>query len=28
MREAGVTTDPEVTFWRKLETHDEVGWSD
>ncbi|HEX6458810.1 MAG TPA: hypothetical protein VF032_07825 [Thermoleophilaceae bacterium] len=28
MREAGVTADPEVTFWRKLETHDEVGWTD
>jgi heme-degrading monooxygenase HmoA len=28
MREVGVTTDPEVTFWRKLESHDEVGWSD
>jgi hypothetical protein len=26
MREAGVTSQPEVTFWRKLETHDEVGW--
>jgi hypothetical protein len=23
---AGVTSEPEVTFWRKLETHDEVGW--
>jgi hypothetical protein len=20
------TSEPEVTFWRKLETHDEVGW--
>ena len=20
------TGEPEVTFWRKLETHDEVGW--
>ena len=28
MSAAGVTADPEVTFWRKLETHDEVGWSD
>jgi hypothetical protein len=28
MGEAGVTSEPEVTFWRKLETHDEVGWSD
>ena len=26
MREAGATGEPEVTFWRKLETHDEVGW--
>ena len=26
MREAGVTSEPEITFWRKLETHDEVGW--
>ena len=23
MAEAGVTTEPEVTFWRKLETHDD-----
>lgn len=20
------TGEPEITFWRKLETHDEVGW--
>jgi heme-degrading monooxygenase HmoA len=26
MREIGVTSAPEVTFWRKLESHDEVGW--
>jgi hypothetical protein len=26
MREIGVTSEPEVTFWRKLESHDEVGW--
>ena len=26
MQEAGVTSEPEVTFWRKLETGDEVGW--
>jgi heme-degrading monooxygenase HmoA len=26
MDAAGVTSPPEVTFWRKLETHDEVGW--
>src|SRR6266513_3487465 len=27
MQEAGVSSEPEVTFWRKLETGDEVGWS-
>ena len=26
MRDVGVTGEPEVTFWRKLDTHDEVGW--
>ncbi len=26
MAEAGVTGEPEVTFWRKLETRDDVGW--
>jgi hypothetical protein len=26
MRDAGVTGEPEITFWRKLDTHDEVGW--
>lgn len=26
MGAAGVTSDPEVTFWRKLDTHDDVGW--
>jgi hypothetical protein len=26
MQEAGVTTEPEVTFWRKLEARDEIGW--
>jgi hypothetical protein len=26
MREVGVTAEPNVTFWRKLESHDEVGW--
>ena len=26
MREVGVTGEPDVTFWRKLETHDEYGW--
>ena len=28
MSDIGATTDPEVRFWRKLETNDEVGWSD
>jgi quinol monooxygenase YgiN len=27
MREVGVTADPEITFWRKLDSHDEVGWN-
>ena len=27
MGEVGVTAEPEVTFWRKLEPHDEIGWS-
>ncbi|HEX8120304.1 MAG TPA: hypothetical protein VF549_03470 [Solirubrobacteraceae bacterium] len=26
MQEAGVTSEPQVTFWRKLDTGDEVGW--
>jgi quinol monooxygenase YgiN len=26
MNAAGVTSEPRVTSWRKLETHDEVGW--
>jgi quinol monooxygenase YgiN len=26
MRAAGVTGEPEVIFWRKLEAHDDVGW--
>ena len=26
MREVGVTEMPQRTFWRKLESHDEVGW--
>ena len=26
MGEVGVTQEPEVTFWRKLETHDDIGW--
>jgi hypothetical protein len=24
---AGVTSPPDVTFWRNLETNDEVGWN-
>jgi quinol monooxygenase YgiN len=24
----GVTEEPRPTFWRKLETHDEIGWED
>jgi heme-degrading monooxygenase HmoA len=26
MSDAGVTEEPEITFWRKLETNDEIGW--
>ena len=26
MQAAGVQNEPGVNFWRKLETHDEVGW--
>ena len=26
MAAAGVTSEPEVGFWRKLETGDDVGW--
>lgn len=26
MEAVGATSAPEVTFWRQLETHDEVGW--
>jgi hypothetical protein len=26
MRDAGVDGAPQITFWRKLETNDEVGW--
>jgi hypothetical protein len=26
MRDVGAAGEPEITFWRKLETHDEVGW--
>jgi quinol monooxygenase YgiN len=28
MAEGGATSEPQVRFWRKLETHDEVGWTD
>jgi len=28
MDAAGMTSEPEVVFWRKLESHDEVGWND
>lgn len=24
----GITTEPRPTFWRKLATHDDVGWED
>ena len=27
METAGMTGQPEVRFWRKLETNDEVGWT-
>ena len=27
MAEVGATGDPDIRFWRKLETHDEVGWN-
>jgi hypothetical protein len=26
MQDAGITSEPEIRFWRKLETHDDVGW--
>ena len=28
MADIGVASEPEVTFWRKLETHDDVGWAE
>ena len=28
MEEVGVSGEPEVKFWRKLETRDEVGWTE
>ena len=27
MQEVGAQGEPDVTVWRKLETHDDVGWS-
>jgi hypothetical protein len=27
MAEVGVTEEPVLTFWRELETHDQVGWN-
>jgi hypothetical protein len=26
MQEAGVASEPQISFWRKLDTHDDVGW--
>jgi hypothetical protein len=26
MRDVGVTTEPEIRFWRKLDTNDDIGW--
>jgi hypothetical protein len=26
MAAVGVKGEPDITFWRKLDTHDEVGW--
>ena len=28
MQQVGVSSEPEITFWRRLETHDEVGWEE
>lgn len=28
MQAAGISEQPSPTFWRKLETHDEIGWDD
>jgi len=28
MGASGMQGEPEVTFWRKLETGDDVGWAD
>jgi hypothetical protein len=26
MQDGGVTSEPQIRFWRKLDTGDEVGW--
>lgn len=26
MKEVGATDQPEIKFWRELDTHDQVGW--
>jgi hypothetical protein len=26
MREIGITDEPEVKFWRRLDSYDEAGW--
>lgn len=26
MQEVGVSSEPQVRFWHKLDTHDEIGW--
>jgi hypothetical protein len=26
MQDMGVTTEPEITIWRKLEARDDIGW--
>jgi heme-degrading monooxygenase HmoA len=26
MQSIGVSSEPEIRFWRKLDSHDEVGW--
>ena len=28
MGKAGIQGEPQVRFWRKLDTHDEVGWNE
>ena len=28
MQETGVQGEPEITFWRKLETGDDIGWEE